>query len=65
MATGSKAVRFEIGQITAGNTRVLTVPDRDGTIVLSTDLMIGGGPIDGGVSNSFYGGAVLNFGGAT
>lgn len=37
MATGGKAVRFEVSRITPGNTRVMTVPDKDGTIALLDD----------------------------
>ena len=65
MATGGKAVRFEVSGITAGRTRVMTVPDEDGTIALSSNVVLGMGIIDGGKPDSFYGGAKLNFGGVT
>lgn len=34
----SKAVKFNVSGVTTGQTRVLTIPDKDGTVVLSSDL---------------------------
>lgn len=42
-AVPSKAFRFENSGITAGQTRILTVPDASGTIALSTTAFIPGG----------------------
>lgn len=49
----SKAVRFEISEITNGFTRVMTVPDKDGTLATLDDVMT---LVDGGMPDTVYGG---------
>jgi len=66
-ADASKQLAFELGSITSGNVRTLTVPDKSGTIATMSDIPAGGSMTGADITtalNAYLGSADWQGGGA-